>query len=353
MVGEEDSTKLRERNVAPSPVFKPEISVLVPCLNEEGAIGPALLSVLDDFVRTKAEVLVIDGGSTDGTLAEVDDLIKAGEPVRILENPFRIQSRGLNIGIREARGEFVVRLDAHCLYPPGYIRRCLALLEENQADCAGGVMWPQGETPVQKAIGAAMRHPLGVGDAKYHLGGYSGEYEGVYLGAFRRAVFERVGLFDPEALTNEDAELYARIRKSGGRIWLDGDLKVTYRPRASLRALASQYFRYGRGRRATAKKHGGLTSWRQAAPPAHLLLTIASFAAAPWLPWTLLYPAAYLLAVLGITLLGRFEDVPAGARWMVFFAFMTMHFSWAAGFLSGAFSARRESHPPVAGEGSL
>lgn len=324
------------------------ISILVPCLNEAGSIGPALRSVLDDFVRAKAEILVIDGGSTDGTLAEVEAFIQAGEPVRILENPFRIQSRGLNTGIGEARGDCVVRLDAHCLYPPGYIQRCAALLEENQADCAGGVMWPRGETRAQKAIAAAMSHPLGVGDAKYHLGGYSGEYEGVYLGAFRKAIFEKVGLFDPEAVTNEDAELYARIRKGGGRIWLDGSLKVIYRPRSSLGALASQYFRYGRGRFATSRKHGGLTSWRQAVPPAHLLLTIASFAAAPWFPWTLFYPAAYVLAVLGITLFGRFEDVPAGARWKVFFAFVTMHFSWAAGFLTAPFrgSPSIPPHPP-------
>ncbi len=325
-----------------------KITILMPCLNEEGSIGPALRSVLDDYVRAEAEILVIDGGSTDGTLAEVEELIRAGEPIRVLHNPFHIQSQGLNIGIRESCGRYVVRLDAHCLYPPNYVKRCVTLLEENNAACAGGVMWPVGETLAQKAVAAAMRHPLGVGDAKYHLGGYSGEYEGVYLGAFRREALEAAGLFDPEAVTNEDAELYARIRKNGGRIWLDGNLKVTYRPRSTLKALAAQYFRYGKGRLATARRHG-LTSWRQAAPPVHLLLVLAACAAAPWFLWPLLYPAAYLLVVAMVTLLGRFEDVPPGGRLYVFSSFLTIHFSWAAGFLAAALSPRRKGHPEAPG----
>jgi succinoglycan biosynthesis protein ExoA len=323
----------------------PTATLLVPCFNEAGSIGPALRSVLDDFVRAEAEILVIDGGSSDDTRAEVEAMIRAGEPVRILDNPGRIQSRGLNLGIGEARGRFIVRLDAHGLYPPHYVKRCLELLEEHDAACAGGVMWPQGETPVQKAVAAAMRHPLGVGNARYHLGGYSGEYEGVYLGAFRREVFETAGLFDPRAVTNEDAELYARIRKSGGRIWLDGSLRVTYHPRKTFRALAAQYFRYGRGRFATARKHRGLTSWRQVAPLIHLMLTVAALGAALWLPWTLLYPGAYFGAVFFVSLFGRFESVPAGGRILVFLSFIIMHFFWAAGFLSAPFSFKKGPPP--------
>lgn len=324
------------------------VAILVPCLNEAGSIGPALRSVLDDYVRAEAEILVIDGGSTDGTLDEVEALIQAGEPIRILKNPGRIQSRGLNIGVRESTGKYIVRLDAHGLYPPDYVMRCIALLEEKGAACAGGVMGPVGETRTQKAIAAAMKHPLGVGDAKYHLGGYSGEYEGVYLGAFRREIFAKAGLFDESLATNEDAELYARIRKAGGKIWLDGSLRVVYRPRKSLMALASQYFKYGRGRFATARKHG-LSSWRQAVPPVHLLLVLAALAAAPWLPWTLLYPAGYLVAVFILTLLGRFPDVPPGARGLVFLSFLVMHFFWAAGFLTAPLRRSVSTPPDLSG----
>lgn len=337
-IGPENGTKPRGED-------SPEVTILVPTLNEETRIGPAIRSVLDDFVRARAEILVIDGGSTDGTLAAVDGLIREGAPIRVLGNPFRIQAQALNLGVREARGKYVVRLDAHCLYPPRYVERCLALLEEKGAACAGGIMRPKGETPVQKAIAAAMSHPFGVGDARYHLGGYSGEYEGVYLGAFRREVFETAGLFDPRAVTNEDAELFARIRKQGGKIWLDGDLRVEYFPRRSLKALFSQYFRYGQGRFYTTQKHGRFSSWRQVVPLAHLLLLILSILLAPVFPVLLLYPSIYLFSALAISLFGKFESAPFSIRGFVFLSFIIMHTAWAAGFFGALLHTPDKSLP--------
>lgn len=316
---------------------KPEFTVVIPCLNEEAALGRALESLVDEDVRMRGEVIVVDGGSTDRTREIAGGYAGRGWPLRVLDNPDRLQSRGLNIGIAAAAAPVIVRADAHCLYPAGFVRRCAALLRDTGADYAGGVMRPEGETPFQKAVACAMRHPVGVGDARYHLGGYSGwNTEGAYLGAYRRGVFERVGGFDPAAHPNEDAELACRMTRAGMKIWLDGDLRVTYFPRTTLSALARQYFNYGRGRRYTTKKHGRLGSRRQAAPPILLLALAVSFAAAPFFPLALAVPGFYLAGLAAAAFFipcGSRES--AGTRARLIPVFAAMHLAWALGFLAG------------------
>lgn len=318
-------------------VREPEFALVIPCLNEEAALGRALESLVDDDVRAKGDVIVVDGGSADRTREIARGYADRGWPVRVLDNPGRLQSHGLNVGIGATSAPVIVRADAHCLYPEGFVRRCLADLREKSADYAGGVMWPEGATPFQKTAACAMRHPAGVGDARYHLGGSSGwSAEGAYLGAYRRGVFEKVGGFDPAAHPNEDAELACRMGKAGLKIWLDGNLRVTYFPRTTLGALARQYFNYGRGRRYTTRKHGRLGSWRQAAPPALLFILAGSLIAAPFFPAALIVPGLYLAGLAAAAFVlpcGTREKLGVKTRLIPVFA--TMHLAWAAGFLAG------------------
>jgi len=355
----------------------PRVTVVMPCYNEERYIGNAIRGLVDDYFRENCELVVVDGESTDGTKEIVRSFIEGDEAkrhgleragqVRLLDNPRRIQSYGLNLGIKEARGEIIVRADAHCVFPAGYIRKCVELLETAGAANVGGVMAPVVEktddeknnknkgkrkTPyVSWAIALALQHPAGVGDARFHLGNYSGDVDTVYLGAFWKSLFDEIGLFDTNAPTNEDAELNVRILRAGKKIYLDSSIKVGYFPRETLRQLAKQYFKYGRGRCYTVLKHRRVTSWRQVAPVVLVAGLVGAVAVSFVRPWALLFPASYVAGLVVATFLYRERPQMESdgkenerrllrfvrkdsivVRLLVAVAWMVMHISWGLGF---------------------
>lgn len=366
---------------------KPLVTIVMPCLDEEAYIGRAIRSLLDSWAIRNCELLVVDGGSTDGTKKVVEELISKppesleswtpgkgvpegsasragvggpaagdvaagfslrgagagpraqGRPedevvwlmqsrdswvrevqqgewntvtsgkrraiIRLLDNPGRTTAAGMNMGIAQAAGKIIVRADAHCVFPPAYVRRCVELLADKGAANAGGVMIPRGEGgATQAAIALAMRHPLGTGDAAFRRTEFKGEAEGVIFGTYRKALFDEIGGYDVKAPANEDSELNVRIICAGKKIYLDSDIKITYFPRKTLRELGKQYFRYGRGRARTTLRHRLLTGWRQAAAPALVLVTAyAIVRTVLGRPIHLLVPAAYVLAIIGAAFL--------------------------------------------------
>ena len=328
----------------------PLVTVVVPCLNEEANIVGALESLWDDWLLTNGEILIVDGGSLDRTRERVRDFGKAkripmsgGAYPRqaILDNPGKLQAYAMNVGIAAAKGEIIVRADAHCLYPPGYVRKCVELLRRTGAGNVGGVMVPRARGGrAQEAIALAMRHPLGAGGAKYRDVAFTGYAETTYLGTFRKDLFEQVGFYDLAAGPNEDGELNFRILESGRRIFVDGSIRVVYFPRKSLAALASQYFRYGKGRAYTTFKHRKFAHWRQAGPPALALILTGSLVLGLWNPVWLFVPAAYALLLLGAAIFTVFPEmpegskVPLGTRFLAAAAFAVMHITWGWGFLA-------------------
>jgi GT2 family glycosyltransferase len=196
-------------------------------------------------------------------------------------------------------------------------------------------MYPRGEGVTQKAIALAMRHPMGVGDARFHLGRFSGYVDTVYLGTFRKNLFQEIGLYDPNCRTNEDAELNVRMLKRGNKIYLDSRIQVTYFPRKSFRELGRQYFRYGRGRCYTTLKHKRMTSLRQAASPALVLFLVSTVLLGLWKPLLFLLPLPYFFLLIWSAMRGwRGESVTAKERLLVIPAFFVMHICWGTGFLS-------------------
>lgn len=318
--------------------FVPKVSVVMPCYNEEKFVKKSIESLIDDYFLKYCELIVVDGMSSDGTQEIVQSLIKQGLPIRLLDNEKRIQANGLNLGISEARGEIIVRADAHCLYPPGYINKCSELLEKTGAANVGGTMLPQGTSMDQKAISLALKHPMGVGDAKWHLGNFNGYVDTVYLGTFKKELFDEIGLYDTNFKTNEDAELNLRILKAGKKIYLDSSIKVIYIPREAMKDLILQYFKYGRGRYYTTLKHRKITSLRQLGPVGLVVGLFLSIILSFFWPLFLLFPTLYILTLLLTAIFSWLKNkISLKQRLLTGLAWAIMHTAWGTGFLSGLF----------------
>lgn len=313
---------------------RPVVSVIMPILDEERHLEAALRQVLDQDWDGELEVVLALGPSTDGTDAVARRLAAQDGRIVLVRNPSGRTPDALNAALAGSRGEVVVRVDGHAEIPPDYVSRAVRVLEETGADNIGGTMDARGQSPFERAVACAMRSPLGVGAARFHTGGAAGPADTVYLGVFRRSALERVGGYDPRFTRAQDWELNHRIRSSGGLVWFTPDLRVTYRPRSTVRALARQYGQYGRWRRVVAGTHSGTINARYLAPPVMVLgTTAATLAALVWTP-ALAVPAAYALGVTaGGAVISRGE--PAGVRLRVPLALATMHWAWGAGFLRG------------------
>lgn len=305
---------------------EPTVTVAIPVLNEEAYIDACLDSVAAQTYPGIVEVLVVDGGSTDATRA-----MAARRPgVRVLENPRRIQAAALNIALAEAKGEVFVRVDGHCLIARDYVERCVEALELTGAAMVGGAMTPVAEGLPQRGIAAAMASKLGAGPARFHTGGASGRVDTVYLGAYATELAREIGGYAEDTGVNEDAELAIRM---GARapVWYDETIRSTYVPRSSLRAVGRQFFRYGRGRATTVRKHPRSLAGRQMAAPL-LVLGLLS-------PGRRRVAAAYAVVVVAGCAGTVRKDPAAGAAMAL--TIPTMHLCWGVGFLSGLVTGRR------------
>jgi succinoglycan biosynthesis protein ExoA len=261
----------------------PFVTIAMPCLDEAGFIDACIRSVqAQTYPRDQLEILVADGGSTDGTLDVLARLAQEDARIRVIDNPERVQAAGLNRILGEARGEVIVRMDVHCEYAPDYVEKCVETLERTRSDNVGGAARCRGKTPFQMAVCAALRSPLGAGGAPHWDPESEGLVQTVPFGAFRRSVFGRIGPWDPGAVTNEDAELNQRLVDAGGRIYLSREIVVHYVPRGSMPALARQYYRYGCGRARTLLKHRRFLTVRPALPFLAVVTGLVLVAALPW-----------------------------------------------------------------------
>src|SRR5579871_642994 len=246
----------------------PAVSVVMPVLDEEKHLAESVAAVLGQDYPGGFELVLAIGPSKDRTEAIARDLAAADSRVTVVPNPSGQIASAMNAAVRTARHEILTRIDAHSMLPDGYLRTAVrALLDTGAAD-VGGWMAAEGITPFQQAVAWAMTSPFGVGSAANHTGGDPGPADTVYLGVYRREAIERVGGYDETMLIAEDWELNYRIRAAGGLIWFTPDLKVTYRPRDTVRALARQQFRYGRWRRVVARRYPETVNPRYLAAPA-------------------------------------------------------------------------------------
>jgi glycosyltransferase involved in cell wall biosynthesis len=321
---------------------RPFVSIVIPCRNEERYIAACLDSILaSDYPRDRLEVLVADGRSEDRTRETLAAYTARYPAIRLVDNPQRITPTGLNAAIRAARGDLVMRMDAHGVYPAGYVSQLVAALEETGADAVGGVIetLPADDSATARAIAVGLSHPLGVGNAYFRIGSRERRWtDAVSFGCYRRAVFERIGLFDEDLVRNQDDEFDLRLIKHGGRLLLVPEVVSSYYARRSLRQVAHMFHQYGYFKPLVARKLGRIMTYRQLAPPLFLLSLAASLLAGLW--WR---PAAFvgagIAAVYAAVVLGC--GVAAVRRHGIRVAtvlvgvFPMLHVSYGVGFLRG------------------
>lgn len=222
----------------------PFVSVVVPCRNEEQYISRCLDSIVaNDYPRGRLEVFVIDGMSEDGTREIVQRFSQRYPFVRLLDNPRKIKSSALNVGIAHARGDIIMAMDAHATYDSDYIPKCVRFLNESGADNVGGAMVtePSDDTLVARSIAISLSHPFGAGNSYFRIGSSAPRWvDTVFGGCYRREVFQKVGLFDEKLVRSMDMNFNLRLARAGGKILLVPELVCHYYPTSTL----SSFFRH-------------------------------------------------------------------------------------------------------------
>jgi succinoglycan biosynthesis protein ExoA len=317
----------------------PMVTVVVPMRNEEAHIAKCLRSIVEqDYPKDSLEILAVDGLSDDRSREIVEGFTGEYPFIRLLDNPQRIVPTAMNLGIKEAAGGVIIRVDGHCRLAPDYVSQCVRYLEETGVACVGGAIESVGQTPMAQAISLAMSSPFGVGDAYFRHGQQQKEryVDTLAFGAYKREVFNRIGLFDEELVRNQDYELNYRLRQAGGKILLTPAIKSRYYTRSSLKKLWSQYFQYGFWKVQMLRKHPRSARVRQLVPPLFvlvLLLSGALSAISNLAAWVFaLVVASYLSLSLAFSV-----SIAAREGWRYLpvlpVIFACLHLSWGLGFL--------------------
>jgi len=319
--------------------MKPAVSVIIPVLNEERFLYQAVSAILNQEYESDFEVILALGPSKDKTNEVARDLAKDSR-VKLINNPSGKTASALNEAIKNSKFDIIVRLDGHAIVDKNYLDNAVSTLMETNADNVGGLMQAEGISNFEKSVAAAMTSKFGVGNAPFHVGGTPGEVDTVYLGTFRKSALARVGYFDESFVRAQDWELNYRIRKTGGKIWFNPKLVVSYRPRPNLKALSKQYFEYGQWRKQVTKKYPETISLRYLAPPItvsglaigfiFILLNIFTKISFFNIGWLAIFSYLAVLILGFVTIKGK---ISLKSRLLLFLVLPTMHLSWGVGFL--------------------
>ncbi len=333
--------------------MSPRVSVIIPCYNEQSTIRLLLEALLEQtYPRAEMEVIVSDGLSSDGTLDAIAAFQKDFPDlcVRVVENAKRSIPSALNRAMEMARGEIILRLDGHCKPYPDYIEKSISAHDQGRGANVGGV-WeirPGAHTWIAQSIAVAAAHPLGVGDALYRHAKHAAEVDTVPFGSFRRALIEQVGPFDESLLTNEDYEFNARVRKSGGKIWLDPSIRSIYFARPNVLELIRQYWRYGFWKWRMLRRYPDTLRWRQALPPLFVLSLISLAILSIFIPRVSILLAAELFLYFSIMILAGFHAAFQQRKVYLILglplAIAAMHLSWGGGLLWSILTSSVQNH---------
>jgi len=316
------------------------VSIIIPMRNEEKFVGKCLDSLLQQIEgRDNFEILCVDGASTDNTHRIILDYAQRYNNIRLIDNPQKIVPVGMNLGIKQAKGDIIMRLDSHAEYAPNYIDKCLEVCRRTGADNVGGYCktLPGKNTRVARAIAAATSCSFGVGNSIFRLTGPEQETDTVPFGTYHKDLFDKIGLYDERLVRNQDIELNSRIRKSGGRVVISPEIQLSYYNRATFRGLWQQAFNNGLWNPYTVWLVGGGLSLRHFVPMVFVLvimaLGIGGFLYGP-VKWVLLgYILMYLFAAAVFSL--RTSRRTESPTILVVWSFIVLHIGYGLGSLWG------------------
>ncbi len=338
----------------------PMVTVIIPCRNEVGFIGRCLDSIIaSDYEADRLEVVIADGCSSDGTreiLQHYADLHPRSPQVRVIDNPEKFVSHGLNRAINEARGEIIIRMDAHTEYARDYVSQCVRVLTATGAANVGGPIRTRSEGALQTAISLAFHSRFAAGGARSHCIDYEGPADSVAYGCWRRETLLAIGLFDEELVRNQDDELNLRLTRAGYRVWQSPAIVSWYRPRASLSGLFRQHLQYGYWKVRVIRKHRLPASWRHLVPAVWILSLLLLIPLAVVSPVAQGLLAAELGLYCGASMIAALAACALPRQWpyapLLPFLFLLHHLGYGIGFLCGMVDLllpRRTSSPAFTG----
>ena len=310
----------------------PPVSIILTVINEALHLRAAIKAALSSNYQGELEVILAVGPSTDQTLQIANDLAGQDSRIKVIENKSGRTPSGLNAALKIAKNQIIVRIDGHSEIDKEYIAQAVETLKKTGAVNVGGIMFAKGTTSFEKAVAVAMRSPIGVGSSRFHIGGIAGPTDTVYLGVFQKSALDAVGGYDERFTRAQDWELNYRLRKNGGVVYFDPKLKVIYRPRSSLKKLASQYFEYGRWRRAVVRQHNRTINFRYLAPPLNLVLQLTSLALGIFASSLFFIPIITYLGTIIVTSLIIGKGLAQRIYLPIVLIFM--HFCWGFGFIT-------------------
>lgn len=307
------------------------ISILCPTYNEIDYIE-ALVEKLQQMPPQEKELIFVDGRSSDGTTGFLREAEGKYQNLRLIDNPERYVPFALNRGIAAAKGEVVIRIDAHTDYADDYFTKILETFDEVEADIVGGPTRTASKSRLQAAVGYAVSSPVGIGNSRVHQANYRGYSDSVTFGAWRKDMFTDTGLFDEELMRNQDDEFHYRARSLGKKIYQNPDIKLNYYPRDSLKGLFRQYFQYGLYKPLVLKKVSSEVKLRHLIPSFFFLYLISMPFLAIWIPFYWIPLALYAFAL-------TYDVIRSGRKGQLFpelyLIYPTIHLAYGLGFLLG------------------
>lgn len=315
------------------------VTIIIPVYNEEKFLHEIFQSLENqDYPDNLTEIIFVDGNSEDRSPEILKEYADKKNNVLIFSNPQKIVPISMNIGIKNASGKYIVRLDSHSKYNNDYVSKCVEMLETKDVENVGGAIRLIGDTPIQKAIMLATTCSFGIGNSGFHYEEYEGFVDTVYLGAYKKEVFEKIGLYDEQLIRNQDDELNYRLIKSGGKIFMSKDIISYYYPRSSLKKLWKQYYEYGYWKVRVIQKHKFPASIRHLVPGIFVLSISLGLILSLYkgigliilLPVLFSYIPVMIYFTIKQCLKNKFYNF-----FLVASVFLILHFSYGTGFIKG------------------
>lgn len=319
----------------------PFVSFLLVTRNEIKYIERALLSMIDQtYPHDLYEILVVDGRSDDGTIEKIKDLKKQhyndALSIRVLDNPKRILASGWNIGIKEAKGEYVIRIDAHAQVPANFLESAVKAIMQTSAVCVGGKLKSVSLDGNDNIVSKVLSSPFGVGNSSFRVSDIPGYVDTVVYGLYRKNVFDEIGYFDETLVRNQDIELHSRIKKAGYKFYFDPAIESTYYTRNTIKKMLKQAYGNGLWNMVLLKRGTNALSIRHLVPFAFLITLIVGFILSFW--WPVVGMLCLVLVFLHI-FLGIFfatqktKNIKQIVQMPILF--MGLHLTYGFGYLAG------------------